>query len=297
MLPRPILPGATYLISRRCSQRQFLLLPTPTTTDIITYCLAVAAARCNVRVHAVCALSNHVHAIVTDPDARLPEFLAYFHKYVAKAVNAALGRWENLWASEAPSFVRLLTADDVLEKLRYLVCNPVEAELVKRANRWPGLLRYLPRHSVRVPRPPVLFRADGPMPAVAALVLTLPPALAELGEVEVEARLEAAVRATEDRVAQELKAAGRWFLGVEGVLAQRPTDTPHTREPRRVLSPQVASRSKWHRIEALQRLKAFVAAYRDAWRRWRAGAAEVVFPYGTYALRRHAGVVCETAPG
>jgi hypothetical protein len=60
-----------------------------------------------------------------------------------------------------------------------------------------------------------------------------------------------------------------------------------------VLSPQVAGRSTWHRIEALQRLTAFVVAYRDAWRRWRAGMRGVQFPPGTYALRRHAGVLCQ----
>ncbi|HEY3359058.1 MAG TPA: hypothetical protein VGQ83_37755 [Polyangia bacterium] len=296
MLPRQILPGATYLISRRCTQRQFLLRPTATTTDILTYCLAVAAVRCGIRVHAVCAMGNHYHAIVTDPDARLPEFLAYFNKHAAKAINASLGRWENLWASEAPSCVRLLDADDVLEKMRYLVCNAVVAGLVKRAKRWPGLLRYLPRHSTRALRPQVFFREDGPMPTVVELELTLPPALAALGVTEVEARLSTAVRDTEDRIARERADAGRPFLGEEAVLAQQPTDWPNSREPRRVLSPQVAGRSKWHRIEALQRLKSFVADYRDAWTRWRAGEGSVVFPFGTYALRRHAAVTCEAAP-
>ncbi|HEY3354099.1 MAG TPA: hypothetical protein VGQ83_12675 [Polyangia bacterium] len=226
----------------------------------------------------------------------MPEFLAYLNKYVAKAVNASLGRWENLWASEPPSLVRLLGPDDVLEKMCYLVCNPVAAGLVKRAKRWPGLLRFLPRHSTTVPRPQVFFRENGPMPPVAALQLSLPPALAGLGVAEVEGRLDALVRPTEDRIARELAAANRWFLGERGVLAQRPTDAPRTREPRRVLSPQIAGRSKWHRIEALPRLKAFAAAYRAAWARWREGARRIVFPFGTYALRRHAWVICETAP-
>jgi len=296
MLPRQILPGTTYLITRRCTQRQFLLKPTPTTTDIFTYCLAVAAERCGIRVHAVCVASNHYHAILTDPAARLPEFLAYLNKYVAKAVNASLGRWENLWATEPPSCVRLLGPEDVLEKTRYVVCNPVAAGLVKRAKRWPGLLRFLPRHSLTVTRPTVFFREDGPLPATAQLRLTVAPALAALGAAAVEERLSTMVRATEDRVATELTAANRTFLGERGVLGQRATETPRTREPRRVLSPQVAGQSKWHRIEALQRLKAFVVAYRAAWERWRAGVRRIVFPAGTYALRIHAGVSCEAAP-
>ncbi len=295
MTPRQILAGSTYLVSRRCTQRQFLLRPTPLTTSIFAYCLAVAAARCGIHVHAACVLSNHWHAIVTDPQARLPEFLAYLHKYVAKAVNASLGRWENLWASEQPSLVRLLRAEDVLSKTSYLVCNPVAAGLVKRAARWPGLLCYLPRHSMTVVRPKVFFREDGPLPAATRLELTLAPALADLGAAEVERRVSALVRAAEERAAGELAAAKRSFLGEQRVLAQLPTDSPRTREARRALRPRVAARSKWQRIEALQRLKEFVAHYRAAWARWRAGARRVVFPAGTYALRVQAGVICAAA--
>ena len=62
---------------------------------------------------------------------------------------------------------------------------------------------------------------------------------------------------------------------------------PHA--PRRTLSPRVAAFSKWHRIEALQRNQAFVATYRAARCDWLAGLP-VVFPAGTYWLRRFAGV-------
>jgi REP element-mobilizing transposase RayT len=90
-LPRPIVPGSIYLVARRCTQRQFLLKPTPLTSQIFEYCLAVAAERTGVRVHAACVLSNHWHAVVSDPHGRLPVFTELLHKYVAKAVNASLG--------------------------------------------------------------------------------------------------------------------------------------------------------------------------------------------------------------
>jgi putative transposase len=293
MTPRQILPGSTYLVSRRCTQRQFLLRPCSATTAIFGYCLAVAAARCNIHVHAACVMSNHWHAVVTDPDARIPEFLAYLHKYVAKAVNASLGRWENLWATEPPSLVRLFGPEEVLAKTSYLVTNPVAAGLIKRAPRWPGLLCYLPRHSRSFRRPDIFFRKEGPLPAKARLELTMAPALAGLGAQEVERRLTARVHADEDRIARERATSRRPFLGVERVLAQNPTDRPRGTEPRRELSPRVAARGTWRRIEVLQRLKEFVVAYRDAWRRWRAGARSVLFPPGTYALRVHAGVLCQ----
>ena len=91
-LPREILPNSTYLVTRRCTQRQFLLKPCTVINQIFLYCLALALARTGVVVHAFVVLSNHYHAVVTDPEGKLPEFLAYFHRLVATCVNATLGR-------------------------------------------------------------------------------------------------------------------------------------------------------------------------------------------------------------
>src|SRR5690606_12259327 len=107
MLPRPVLPGATYLLTRRCIERRFLLRPSRQTNQIIEYCLAVASARTGVEAHAFCAMSNHVHAVVTDVHGRLPEFLQLFHRHVAVALNASLGRKENVWAAHQTSVVEL----------------------------------------------------------------------------------------------------------------------------------------------------------------------------------------------
>jgi hypothetical protein len=42
-LPRQVLPGEFYLITRRCQQRQFLLRPDTATNNAFTYCLIEAA--------------------------------------------------------------------------------------------------------------------------------------------------------------------------------------------------------------------------------------------------------------
>jgi REP element-mobilizing transposase RayT len=293
-MPRPIYPKTTYMISRRCTQRQFLLKPTPTTNNIICYCLAVAAKRTGVQVHAACAMSNHVHMVVTDLRGRLPEFLAYFHKYVAKAVNASLGRWENLWAAEQSSTVRLLEPDDVLAKTVYVLTNPVAARLVRSSRKWPGLWGYRKRHGQKVTRPSVFFRPNGPMPGEATLQFVPPPAFADLSQRQYENKVAEAVKEEEAKLRREAKAEGQSFLGERRVLAQGVTDTPASREPRRQLNPRVASRNKWRRVEALQRFKEFIDAYREAYHRWRQGVRRVVFPAGTYGLRLHASVAVAT---
>jgi putative transposase len=55
------------------------------------------------------------------------------------------------------------------------------------------------------------------------------------------------------------------------------------------LRPCVAARSKWARIEALLRNRAFAIEYASAREQWRYGLP-AVFPSGTYWLRRFASV-------
>jgi len=43
--PRQVLPGQFYLVTRRCTQRQFLLRPDAATNNAFTYCLIEAAQR------------------------------------------------------------------------------------------------------------------------------------------------------------------------------------------------------------------------------------------------------------
>jgi putative transposase len=87
--------------------------------------------------------------------------------------------------------------------------------------------------------------------------------------------------------------AGRRFLGQRAVLEQDPEAAPDTPSPHCEINPRVACRDKWKRIEALQRLREFFEAYRQACLRFRQGLRDVVFPLGTYGMRVFHGVVCE----
>ena len=73
-LPRQVLPNQFYLVTRRCTQRQFLLRPDAETNNAFTYCLIEAAQRCQIDVLLLCAMSNHYHAVIFDRWGRYPEF-------------------------------------------------------------------------------------------------------------------------------------------------------------------------------------------------------------------------------
>ena len=247
-------------------------------------------------VHAIVVISNHYHVVLSDPEGRLPEFMAHLHKLVAKCVNASLGRWENLWSSEKPSAVALEKSQDVMDKIVYTACNPVEAGLVAKAKHWPGLIAYLPGQKLTAKRPEIFFRVDGKMEGHLDITLTMPSQFAHLSQDEYAAQLLEEITSKEQVISDDMERDGKSFMGKKAVAKQRHMDRPNTKEPRRQLSPKVACKSKWHRIEALQRLKSFFAEYKQALKSLRDGKRNVIFPAGTYAMRIYAGVRCEPAP-
>lgn len=287
-LPRQVLPGQFYLITRRCTQRQFLLRPDPETNNAFTYCLAEAAQRYEISVLLPCAMSNHHHTVIFDRWGNYPEFVERFHKLLAKCQNALRGRWENLWASEQVCVVRLVDPADVMRKLVYTATNPVKDRLVERAHHWPGvngLSALLGRRPLHATRPRHFFRPDGSMPESVTLHLEIPPELGDPQQLRDELRER--VAAEEAAVAAERRRTGAGILGRRSILRQSWRQFPVSREPRRNLRPKIAARSLWARIEAILRNREFLAAYREARARWIAGDV-TSFPIGTYWLRRFA---------
>ena len=289
-LPREVIPGRFYMITRRCTQRQFLLRPDDETNNAFLYCLAEAAQRFDIDVLLTCAMSNHHHTVIFDRDGTLPAFTEHFHKLLAKCQNALRGRWENFWASEQVCVVHLIDAVDVMHKLVYVATNPVKDRLVAKVHHWPGvngLAALLGGHTLHATRPRHFFRPNGPMPAAVTLRLALP---SELGDApRLLAELREQVAAAEAAVAAECMRTGARILGRRTIRLQSWRDCPSSREPRRNLRPTLAARNQWTRLEAIRRNREFLAAYRDARAAWISGDV-IPFPVGTYWLRRFAHV-------
>jgi REP-associated tyrosine transposase len=289
-LPRQVLPGAYYMLTRRCTQRQFLLRPDRATNNAYLYCLIEAALRFQIDLVMMCMMSNHHHVVIRDRCGRYPEFIEHLHRMIARSQNALRGRWENFWASGQTSVVLLVNREDIVRKVAYVAANPVQDQLVDRVDHWPGVNGYralLTRRVLEATRPLHFFRMNGPMPARVAAQLAFPD---ELGDhEELVAELAATVSGIERQAAEERRRTGCRVFGRAAVRKQSWRSAPTTFEPRRVMSPRIAARNLWARIEALVRNKAFIRAYAAARALWRQGA-EVVFPAGTYWLRRFASV-------
>ena len=294
-LPRAIVPGRRYMITRRCSERRFFIRPDRETNNAFIYCLALAARKASISIVCAGTMSNHYHAVVVDSLGQLPQFLEHFHKLYAKHQNALRGRWEAFWASEQTSVVELVQPNDVLEKMVYAITNPVTGHLVERVHHWPGVesLTAIDRNLPLTASKPIRFfdSKNGDLPNAIDLHFQRAPGLENLSHVEYSKLLRDKVAEAEKKAAAERREKGIKLLGRRAVLRQHWNAGPGTREPRRGLSPRVACKNTWARVEALQRNQAFIDRYREARADHLAGR-QAVFPAGTWWLHRFAGVKC-----
>jgi putative transposase len=286
------------MVTRRCSERRFFMRPDSATNNAFIFCLAIAAQRYNVDVIFTAAAANHHHTGIVDRDGRLPEFLAYFHKLFAKHQNALRGRWENHWSSEQASAVELVGSDDVLDKMIYALTNPVKDNLVSKIHHWPGVDAFsaiVNNVPLVATKPVTFFRKESALPNTVSLSFKRPPGFEALTHEAFASLLRSRVEKVEADAEAERAKNGTRILGRKTIRKQHWNDRPASHEPRRQLSPRVACKDKWRRIEALQRNKEFLDAYKAARIAFLAGQ-DVHFPHGTYWLKRFAGVSCVQAP-
>jgi hypothetical protein len=263
--------------------------------EVFGFCLAVASRNTGVVLHAFTVMSNHWHAVLTDTEGRLPEFAEWLHKYVAKCMNCVLGRSENFWSPAHYNAVVLTDREDVLDKIIYTLANPVMARLVPRARGWAGL-RSTPRSHmdgpVHVRRPQVYFREDGELPAMACLKVEKPPLFVDVPDQAYAELVGSALRRCEAAQRRRVARDGGGFLGMRKIRKQSPFSAARATEKMFGLEPRIACRNRERRCEAIRKMKSFLGRYREALRMFVKGAKEVVFPAGTYWMRRYMGVVC-----
>jgi hypothetical protein len=286
------------MVTRRCSERRFFLRPDEETNNAFKYCLILAAQRAKVQVTFAVAMANHWHGGIHDTVGNHPVFTEHFHGLLARCQNAHLGRFENFWSSDPTSVVRLLQPNDVLEKMVYAFTNPSAADLVETVEEWPGATTFqatITGGHITATRPKHFFREDGTMPEIVSIPISRPLGFEHLSQDEWSSLVTERVRAKEAEHCQRRKETGKTVLGREAILRQSPFDCPCSHAPRFKMSPKFAAKNKWARIEALLRNRIFNQRYRAAFVGHMAGLANVVFPCGTYWMKKVGKVICETA--
>ena len=251
-------------------------------------------------VHAITLMSTHEHLVVTDVRGHLPNFLRRLHRLVSLGTKV-LRKWEGpTWDHERSSVVRLLTEQAMVQKLAYVMANPVKAGLVHRAKDWPGITvlpQELGRRTFVIERPEGFFSPNNPTwPDQVELTLTLPPRLAQSYAPDAIREAVAEELDRQERLARhEVKTRGWRVLGSEHVRRLSPYRRATSVEPLRGTNPTFAVGRGQREVffQAVAELRAFRKAYRGALEQWRAGLRSVVFPQGTWWMCQAHGVVTQ----
>ncbi|MGE0709544.1 MAG: transposase [Planctomycetota bacterium] len=150
----------------------------------------------------------------------------------------------------------------------------------------------------RAPRSPEQA-SRSTLPEAASYTVHRPPGYEHLSDDELRAHFRQLLDARLTALHAERQEQGfRRYLGREGVLAQRSSDTPPggTR-PSFGRNPRIACKDKERRIGEILRLQDWRRRYRAALEEWnRKNYYDAVFPEGTYAMARFHGARVERAP-
>lgn len=302
--PRMVFALTTYHVTRTTLDRKFLLRPSPVVNGIMRYCLFRAAQKYGVLVHSVVVQSNHFHAVVTDVRGEISAFMHWFDMMVAKNLIAHYARshpdayLDAIWDKTHFNAVILPNAAAVIAAIGYDLSNPVKDGLVRDHREWPGLISRpadWARSGRRVKRPKGLYFSE--RDASTRYVterFTVPPALQDrsLGQAvnDVCARVRDCIRAARANLALEQRAC----LGTKAVLAADPFDSPQQPRVKGKSVPTFASGGDQTLLrEGTTLVRRFRQTYRDKWRELTRRVSNVMFPAGTYLLKKRLLVRCE----
>jgi putative transposase len=294
---RPILPGRSYKITKRCNERRMYLTPGPglgfdpkRMAEFLGYCLAYCANTYGIEIHACVFMSNHYHIDLSDPHANLVEFKRLLNSMIARGINAVENRKGGFWDRDIPADTQRPVDDHSLRDMIYTLANPVSAGLVRHAGQWPGFTTACWRfgESRKFARPDFYFDEKGDMPEKITLTLVRPSIFPELSDDELFAALEAALHRRELDVCTQMRRDSRRFAGARKAVGRFGT-IPQSFEERFGIVPKVAASCRWRLLAQLQRDRAWEQHYAESRARLLTGKP-AVFPAGTYFLRKFAGV-------
>lgn len=281
-------PNTTFEVTTRCVQGRLLLRPSQELNDLVLGVLGRALSRYpSVRLHLVTVASNHMHLLLTVPDAdALSRFMCFVNSNIAREAGR-LHRWrEKFWGRR---FRAIAVLDDaaLLDRARYLLSHGCKEDLVERPADWPGVgcvkalcqgaaLRGTWYDRTKEHR----RRRASPKSSGESFSTVYQVALAPLpcweGLEEAERRRRATELLSEIEREQRQRRGGGRVLGRRGVLRQDPHGVPA--EVKRGRAPACHSSEPQLRKSFVHSYRAFVEAFRHAARKLRRMRKLVPFP-------------------
>ena len=128
-------PGAIYHISARGNHQENIYF-SDRDRKLFLRLLATAAKRMNWICHAYCLMTNHYHLLLETPDGLLSTGMGYVNGVYTQRINRQYGLSGHLLQGR---FHSKLVEDNsqFLGAVRYIMRNPLDANIVEDAIDWP----------------------------------------------------------------------------------------------------------------------------------------------------------------
>jgi hypothetical protein len=286
--------GALVEVTCRTVQGRYLFRPSPELNEVVLGVLGRAQRLHPIRICCLAVLSSHLHILADVDDARqLADFMEYAGSNLAREVGR-LTDWEGpIFAGRYHAIIVSPEERAQATRLAYCLAQGCKEHLTERVRDWPGahaaraLLDGEPlvgywfnrsqEHAAR--RRGETF--DRYRYATEETVELSPlPCWKDLSDEDYRERVADLVEEIEEEAAAERQRTGKPVLGVAAILAQDPQYRPAflDRSPAPLFL--TASSSMWRTLNDAYAW--FVAAFRSAAERLRAGDRAAPFPRGSF---------------
>ena len=132
--------GALVEVTCRTLQGRFLLRPSPTLDEIIVGVLGRAQRRYKVRVCGYMFASTHFHLLLdVDTAKQLARFMGYVASNIAREVSRLHGWKDKIWSRRYQGIVVSGEEEAQVARLRYILANGTKEGLTARPQDWPGV--------------------------------------------------------------------------------------------------------------------------------------------------------------
>jgi REP element-mobilizing transposase RayT len=281
-------------VTGRTVHGRLLLRPSQELRAITIGILARAKRKYGVRIHAFFFLSNHFHLLLSVRDAQqLASFMCYVNSNLAREAGRLYEWKEKFWGRRYQAIIVSNEEEAQIDRLAYIVSHGVKEGLVERPQDWPGA------HSVNAlltgePLEGLWFNRTKEYAArrrgedfdrlkyatVETLTLDPLPCWSGLSDDLYRERIASLLVRIEADARAEREKRGTEPLGRAAVLAQDPHSKPA--RSKKSPAPRFHAFRKSVRRELYEAYAMFVAAFRDASEKLRAGDLTAKFPSGSF---------------
>jgi putative transposase len=286
--------GALVEVTCRTIHSRFLLRPGQALNEIVVGVLGRAQRKYPTRCCGYVFASNHLHLILDVEDAhQLVRFMRYVSSNLARKVGRLVGWHDKIWSRRYQAIVISPEEAAQTERLRYILSHGVKENLVEMVDQWPGVHC---AKSLLSGEPAVGYWFDQTQEYAARrrgetfdrmkyatreiLILSPLPCWKHRSD-EVQRQLIIEMIADiEKEAALRRQRSGSQVLGASAVRGQHPFDRPA--RPKKSPAPLFHAASKLLRQELWAAYAWFVAAFREASAKLRAGNRLARFPAGSF---------------